>query len=129
MDKQVSSAGSDFEPWDPGIWGGSTISFLPPSLSTHPEQTGLNLFHQLDLREKHSSIPEKTSHIYRSSGNRGRLMKCRPEPQRKRELQHGTNVTLKLSHGATVRSTNCYVLVCYFNQLLFVSYKFLFSET
>lgn len=81
--------------------GWPTISFLPPFLSTHPEQTGpgpcpgLNPFHQSDLREKHSSIPEKTSHIYRSSGNRRRLMKCRPEPQRKRELQYGTNLTPK----------------------------------
>lgn len=63
-----------------------TILFsLPPSLpfSTHPEQTGadpnpgLNPLHQLDLRKKHSSIPERRRHISGSSGNRGRLMRCR----------------------------------------------------
>lgn len=100
MDKHVSSAGSDFQPWDWGIWGVGLwggggfdhLFFLPPSLSTHPEQTGpgpcpgLNPFHQSDLREKHSSIPEKRSHIYRSSGNRRRLMKCRPALQRKRAI-------------------------------------------
>lgn len=41
MDKHVSSAGSDFQPWDPGVCGGvDHLSFLPPSFSTHPEQTG-----------------------------------------------------------------------------------------
>lgn len=68
-----------------GIWGfegwGANISFLHPHL--HPEEMGLDpnqglkQFHQLDLGEKHSSIPEKRSHNYRSSGNRRRLMKCR----------------------------------------------------
>lgn len=72
--------------WGVGLrgWGGQPSPFFsPPFLSTHPEQTGpdpypgLNPFHQSDLREKHSSIPEKRSHIYRSSGNRRKLMKCR----------------------------------------------------
>lgn len=109
MDKHVSSAGSDFQPWDPGIWGVGWgvfdhLSFSPPSLSTHPEHTGpdpypgLNPFHQSDLREKHSSIPEKRSHIYGSSGNRRRLMKCRPKHRRMREPQCGTNMTAKRSH-------------------------------
>lgn len=101
MDKHVSAAGSDFQPQDPGIWRGGmgvgggvdNLSFLP----THPEQTGpgpcpgLNPFHQSDLREKHSSIPEKRSHIYRSSGNRRRLMKCRLELERKRALRCGSS--------------------------------------
>lgn len=114
MDKHVNSAGSDFQPWDPGIWGVEGVgvvgvvahlSFSPPSLSTHPEQTGsdpypgLNPFHQSDLREKHSSIPEKRSHIYRSSGNRRRLMKCRPRLQRKRERRRGASVAAKRSHS------------------------------
>lgn len=92
MDKHVSSAGSDFQPWDPGILSGGVAPSLFPFLSTHPEHAGpapcpgLNPFHQLDLREKHSSIPEKRSHIYRSSGNRRRLMKCRLELWRKRDL-------------------------------------------
>lgn len=111
MDKHVSSAGSDFQTWDPGIWevgwGGGVVdhlSFSSPFLSTHPEQAGpgpcpgLNPFPQSDLREKHSSIPEKRSHIYRSSGNRRRLMKCRLKLRTKRELQCGTNISAKWSH-------------------------------
>lgn len=106
MDKHPSSAGSDFQPWDPGIWEGGVdhLPFSPPSLSVHPEQTGpdpcpgLNPFHQSDLREKHSSIPEKRSHIYRSSGNRRRLMKCRLKLRRKREPQCGTNTTARRRH-------------------------------
>lgn len=40
MDKHVSSAGSDFQPWDRGIWGGgvrrgSTISFSSLLPSQH----------------------------------------------------------------------------------------------
>lgn len=55
----------------------------PPTPPAQPEQAdldpkaGLNQFHQSDLREKHSSILEKRSHNYKSSGNRRRLMKCR----------------------------------------------------
>lgn len=66
------------------------LSLSPPPFSTHPEQTGpdpnpgLNPFHQSDLRKKHSSIPERRRHISRSSGNRGRLMKCRLALQRER---------------------------------------------
>lgn len=47
------------------------LSFFPLSFSTHLELTdpgprpGLNPFHQSDLREKHSSVPEKRSHIFR----------------------------------------------------------------
>lgn len=69
-----------FEGWGGGGGGCATISFIPPF---HPEETnldpnqGLNQFHQPDLGEKHSSILEKRSHNYRSSGNRRRLMKCR----------------------------------------------------
>lgn len=101
-----------------GVWGGfDHLFFSPPSLSTHPEQTGpvpcpgLNPFHQSDLREKHSFIPEKRSHIYRSSGNRRRLMKCRLTLRRKRELLN--EVTEK-----TEKSTNCYVLACFSNPLV-----------
>lgn len=48
----------------------------PTQASTH--------FHQSDLRKKHSSIPERRRHISRSSGNRGRLMKCRLALHRER---------------------------------------------
>lgn len=123
MDKHVSSAGSDFQPGDPGIWGVdwrggvNHLFFSPPFLSTHPEQTGpgpgpcpgLNGFHQSDLREKHSSIPEKRSHIYRGSGNRRRLMKCRLKLRSKRELQCGTNITSKPSHR---EDRKVYKLLC-----------------
>lgn len=88
MDKHVSSAGSDFQLWDPGIWGvdwvgsdgGLDHPFFLPSLplnSSWDPNPGLNPFHQSDLRKKHSSIPEKRRHISRSSGNRRRLMKSR----------------------------------------------------
>lgn len=105
MDKRVSTAGSDFQPQDPGIWrgGGGRIDNLA-FLQTHPEQTGrgpcpgLNPYHQSDLREKHSSIPEKRSHIYRSSGNNRRLMKYRLELERKRLLQCVTSTTSKQRH-------------------------------
>lgn len=62
--------------------GGVTIP-PPPPPHLHPKEMGLdpnqglNQFHQLDLGEKHSSIPEKRTHNCRSSGNRRRLMKCR----------------------------------------------------
>lgn len=83
-----------------GWWGvGLTILFssLTPSLprSTHPEQTGavpnpgLNPLHQSDLRKKHSSIPERRRHSSRSSGNRGRLMKCRLALKRQRGVRSG----------------------------------------
>lgn len=98
--------------------GVNHLSLSPPSLSTHPEQTGLNPFHQSDLREKHSSIPEERSHIYRSSGNRRKLMKCRLELRRKRGLQCGTNKTPKQVPRKTEKSTNDFVLACFFNQLL-----------
>lgn len=89
-----------FEQWTDwvGLVGGwfdhPFFSSLP--FSTRPEQTGadpnpgLNPLHQFDLRKKHSSIPERRRHISRSSGNRGRLMKCRLALLRQRGVRSGS---------------------------------------
>lgn len=90
-----------FEPWTDwvGLVGGwfDHPFFLPHPLppSTHPEQTGadpnpgLKPLHQSNLGKKHSWIPERRRHISGSSGNRGRLMKCRLALQRQRGVKSG----------------------------------------
>lgn len=90
-----------------GIWGfeewGATVSFLlllrllPEEMGLDPNQ-GLNQFHQLDLREKHSSIPEKRSHNYRSSGNRRKLMKCRLVLQKEGEREEPSQREDRMEH-------------------------------
>lgn len=112
MDKHVSSAGSDFQPRDAETQEGGEVEEVevcvgrgfsrstPTSLSTRPEQRGPGPFHQSDLRDKHSSIPEKRSHIYKRSGNRGRLMKCRRGPRRgtKQPKNQGVQTVFTLFH-------------------------------